>query len=173
MKVVPMYPRTLRGRVAAATVALSLTCAGPAAAQAPIVDGYGGAGSVVSEVAGGSAAPSAVAPGAGSGDVVAQSAAPAGFADATPVGEATFGGQNPQAAASVSADDLPFTGLDLALIFAGGLVLLSVGVGARWLSSPRAPRTRIAPAARHASRLGWAGEHGGNRQQQDFHVQPR
>jgi len=169
-----MYPRTLRARVAGATVALSLTCAGPAAAQAPIVDGYGGAGSVVSEVAGGNAAPAAVAPGAGSGDVVAQSAARARSANATPVGEATSGGQNvPQAAPSVSADNLPFTGLDMALIFAGGLVLLSVGVGARWLSSPRAPRTWTAPAARHASRLGRGGEHGGNRQQQDFHVQPR
>ena len=153
---------------------MSLTCAGPAAAQAPIVDGYGGAGSVVSEVAGGSAAPSTEAPGAGSGDVVAQSAAPARSANAAPVGEATPAGENgPQAAPSISAEHLPFTGLDLALIFAGGLVLLSVGVGARWLSSPRAARTRTAPAARYASRLGWAGEHGGNRQQQDFHVQPR
>lgn len=105
--------RNVRKHTSLATIAFLLACSGPAVAQAPIVDGYGGAGSVVDPVG---------APGPSGASIAAGPTA-----DARPV----------SVDAGATGNRLPFTGLDVALIVAGGLLLLSIGVGARWLSRPR------------------------------------
>jgi hypothetical protein len=135
MKLAPKYGQTLPARLAAVAVAIFLTGAGPAAAQAPVVDGYGGAGGAVTEVTGGGSAGAG-----GAGDVVSDSgaSAAAGSANVTPVSGGLSGSAG---VPTVSGNDLPFTGLDLALICAGGLLLLGIGFAARWLSGPRASQT--------------------------------
>ena len=118
------HPR-VRGSIAA--LAILLARAAPAAAQGPIVDGYGGAGSLAGEID-------------GSGQVAG--------ADTTGSGAPVEGsGANrpatlDQLAAprAVSGTQLPFTGFDLAMIAGGGLVLMALGVTARWLSRPRRVR---------------------------------
>ena len=145
MKSARKQRQALSVRLFAATVAVFLTCTAAAAAQAPVVDGYGGAGSVVGQVTDSTAAAPtpapAAAPGAGSGDVVAPPGGGSHAATpATPIAGAQSRGGEP--VPTISASGLPFTGLDVALICIGGLVLLCLGLAARWLSTPRSPARR-------------------------------
>lgn len=131
-------------------VGIMLIWAPVAYAQAPPVDTYGGPGSVVGDVVGG--APPAGGP--PSGDVLGEVVTGGGEADggapdvSTPAEEGAGGvggvtegdvpgqtapGGGPTAAARGT---LPFTGLDLALMLAGGVLLLGVGLCVRRLSRP-------------------------------------
>ena len=132
-----------------AITAIVLMTAGPAHAQDPLRNAYGGAASVVTEVA----------TVAGSGGATLRATAPeildainAAGVDAGPEGSQSAGNVNrggsattpsvehsagaplaPQVKTS-SLDSLPFTGLDALLLLMGGTVLFAVGVGVRRLS---------------------------------------
>ena len=124
----------------------SLTLAPAALAQDDaVVDAYGGKGPAVvgvtevlgatetggGEAVGGTVNGEAIA-GAPSGTAGVSGSAPASSgAPAAPVATAS-------APESVPSGSLPFTGLDLGLIAAGGLLLLGLGVGMRRLSSQSA-----------------------------------
>ena len=110
----------------AIVVAACMMGSSPANAQNAVVDAYGGAGQAVSEVAAGTAGNGDFAGTRESGEPAAGRSAASATLPATTVVAQTGGNQ------------LPFTGLDLALLIVGGLTLLTIGVGARWLSRPRA-----------------------------------
>lgn len=152
-------------RAGIAATAILLSSGAVASAQGPIVDAYGGAGSAPTAVDRPAAPPPAVAPAApppaavnpGSvpptssvsqtpvteGSAVAgETAGPtAGSSDAVPASSAAKPVADVATAPATSrasgGGQLPFTGFDLTLIIAGGLVLLIVGFAARWLASPR------------------------------------
>ena len=88
-------------------VVAGLAVASPAAAQDSVRDGYGGAAGVLGEV-------DTVAPSSGS----APSASETPAAPAAPVSQAQ----------PVDSGELPFTGLDIALLGAGGGLLLGLGL---------------------------------------------
>ena len=97
-----------------AVVVAALAAASPAYGQGAVVDAYGGdSGGVLGTVQGGD--------GGNGGQGVA----------------GTGGGGVPeQPVAAAQGGSLPFTGLDLGLLVAGGIVLLGMGVGLRRLARP-------------------------------------
>jgi hypothetical protein len=132
-------------RIIAAITTIALFAAPSAAlAQGAATDAYGGKGGAVlgvTDVKSGAGNPngggavlgvtevetqsgSAAAPGAGTQGVTA-GANPAGGSVATPT-----------ATGDVASGSLPFTGLDLALIAAGGLMLVGMGFAMRRVSRP-------------------------------------
>ena len=126
-------------------ISILMLCAtaAPAAAQAPVVDGYGGVAGAVEQVApSATAAPQSSAPATGR-EPAADSGeqAVAGDQDSSTSsssGSATRASSSSQAPAE-PVQGLPFTGLDLLIIVAGGIALLSLGVLMRRLTSG-APR---------------------------------
>jgi len=112
-----------RKQLGAGAIAILLICAPPVAAQDPIVDGYGGAGGVAPQVVSGTA---------GSGAPEAFGTNGADRSGVAPGAERASA--DTQGLADQGGNELPFTGFDVALIIAGGLLLLSIGLGARWLS---------------------------------------
>lgn len=115
-----------------ALIAGSMVLAPAAIAQdAAVVDAYGGKGPAVvgvTEVLGETETQSGVAePGSGAAGVTEQS----GTAGVTSSGAPVATTSAPEA---VPSGSLPFTGLDLALIAAGGALLLGFGVAMRHLS---------------------------------------
>lgn len=94
----------MRSSVAVVAIFMILACEPTALAQSPVGDAYGGEGSVLSEV------------NRGSGQAIASD----GAVDATGAQEATAAAADP----SLDGDALPFTGLDLLLLAAGGVVLI-------------------------------------------------
>lgn len=129
-------------RISVLTVACLLLVSASAAAQNPVGDAYGGAGSVPSGVAttgGGSTAPGVVVappvvapPTQGSGDVVDDTGAGTGPAETT--GSPADAVATAAGAQDLRGDSLPFTGFDLLLMLTGAGVLLAAGMGMRRLS---------------------------------------
>lgn len=100
--------------IVAALMILAMVVAGPAYAQEPAADAYGGTGSVASLLA-------------------PDDFTPAGESDVAPTGVTS----NPRGVVVPAGGSLPFTGSDVVLMLAGGMVLLMVGIAMRRLS--RAP----------------------------------
>jgi len=103
-----------------AVVAVACAAAAPAYGQSAVGDAYGGLGG---EVLGGMP-PS----GGNSGGEGAGALAGAGASAPAPA--------HVQVASAESTGSLPFTGLDLALLAIGGVVLIGVGVGVRRFARP-------------------------------------
>lgn len=118
-------------RILLISLVTTLAVAAPAIAQTPVQDAYNRDAQVAAEVVTGGDGPGAVPAGAGN----------AGAADAgNTTGNAAATGNVPvrAAASPLRGDELPFTGLDVGLVAAGGLMLLALGVGVRRVS--REPR---------------------------------
>jgi hypothetical protein len=104
-----------------AVVAVALAAASPAFAQSATRDAYGSSGTgVLGAVSNGGGSN-----GGGSGGGVSPSTA-----SSTPVATPQ------QVVAASSGSSLPFTGLDVGLLVAGGIVLVGVGIGLRRFARP-------------------------------------
>lgn len=115
-----------------------LTLAPTALAQNDaVVDAYGGKGAPVvgvTEVLGAAETGGGGAGGTVNGESVAGTpSGTAGVSESGPAGAAPVA--TASAPEAVPSGSLPFTGLDIALIAAGGLLLLGLGFGMRHLSS--------------------------------------
>jgi hypothetical protein len=107
-------PIRRRMRVAVPIMLAMAFAVSPAyAASTPAGDAYGGQGNVLDETVSGPPSDSGTAP------VEATGAAPV------------------TASEPASGSSLPFTGFDVTLLLAGGLVLLGVGVAMRRMARPR------------------------------------
>jgi hypothetical protein len=102
-------------KIALSAVIASLALTVPAYAEDSSVDGYGGPGGNVQDVLGQDQEGQG-----GSGQAPA-----GGGGETTPVDEVT---------ASQGGNALPFTGLDIGVLLAGGLALLGLGLGMRRLA---------------------------------------
>lgn len=130
---------------------ISVAAAVPASAQAPVADSYGGQGATAVQVAPSlnppatetpaatpQSAPSLSAPADATDDAAAsapsqtatrQTAASRNAPEASQVADSAA------PAVASPAEGLPFTGLDLAIILVGGIVLLAAGMVMRRLTS--------------------------------------
>ena len=142
----------MKRMMVAALIGAPLAFASPAMAQSPAADGYGGQGVLGSSATGVASAPATGQAQAGSGVLgsSAQGTAPAGSSGTAPASTTGTGTRTlvalststPVAATGTEATStgLPFTGLDVRLLVAGGLGLLLLGVAFRRLARLQSPR---------------------------------
>jgi hypothetical protein len=127
-------------RISVLTIACLMLMTASAAAQTPVGDAYGGAGSVGSGVASGTAGSNATGGGtnatAGSGTPVPGSGVAQASNEGSPQATNAEGVGTATAAAAkdLRGDSLPFTGFDLMLMLTGAGALLAAGMGMRRLS---------------------------------------
>lgn len=126
-------------RLLVTTVIAVLAAAGPAVAQDPVKDAYGGAG-VLGEtggVTGGSGTPDATRPAPTTASSTPSPQPPpapttaGGTPNPPPPPATTTRGLAPRPVSPGPGQQLPFTGFDIALLVLGGATLLALGFGLR------------------------------------------